>query len=95
MNIYDVIVRPLVTEKSELLKTEGKYAFMVNTRANKFEVKRAVETLYGVQVASVNVMNMPAKANRIRGRRRSVRRPVWKKAIVTVASGQRIEALEA
>jgi len=95
MDIYDVIVRPLVTEKSEIAKVEGKYTFIVNRRANKIQVKRAVETIYDVEVASVNVMNMPAKASAVRGRRRSVRRPVWKKAVVTVASGQRIEALEA
>jgi large subunit ribosomal protein L23 len=95
MNIYDVIVRPLITEKSEMQKWQGKYTFEVNLHANKSEIKRAVQEIYDVDVDSVNVMVMPAKVSRMRGRQVMVRRPVWKKAIVTVASGQRIEALEA
>jgi large subunit ribosomal protein L23 len=95
MHIYEVIERPLVTEKSEIQKWEGKYTFEVNFRANKSEIKRAVEEIYGVDVVAVNVMNMPAKMNRMRGRRRTVRYGAWKKAIVTVAPGQRIEELEA
>lgn len=95
MDTYEVIVRPLMTEKSVIAKEDGKYAFMVNSRANKIEIKRAVETIYGVSVTAVNVMNMPAKVNRTRGRHLRLRHPVWKKAVVTVASGQRIEALEA
>ncbi|MBN1259427.1 MAG: 50S ribosomal protein L23 [Anaerolineae bacterium] len=96
MNIYDVIVRPVVTEKTEILKAdEGQYTFEVNRRANKIEIKHAVETIYDVSVVSVNVLNMPAKINRMRGRRRVTRIPTWKKAVVTLAPGQRIEALEA
>lgn len=95
MDIYTVIVRPLVTEKTEGQKWEGKYAFKVHSRANKIEIKRAVEGIYGVDVVSVNVMNVPAKVNRTRGRRPIVRHPAWKKAIVTLVPGQRIEALEA
>ncbi len=95
MNIYDVIVRPIVTEKSTILREEGQYVFEVNRRANKLQIKEAVESIYGVDVIRVNVMNMPAKFNRIRGRRPSKRRSEWKKAVVTVAPGQRIEELEA
>ena len=95
MNIYDVIVRPLITEKTEMQKWLGKYTFEVNLQANKSEIKRAVEEIYDVDVENVNVMVMPAKASKMRGRRVMTRRPVWKKAIVTLASGQRIEALEA
>ncbi|MBN1487202.1 MAG: 50S ribosomal protein L23 [Anaerolineae bacterium] len=95
MDIYDVIVRPLQTEKSEAAKWQGKYTFEVNRNANKIEIKRAVESIYGVKVKAVNVMNMPAKVSRMRGRRVVARRPVWKKAIVTLAPGERIEALEA
>ncbi len=95
MNIYDVIVRPIITEKSTILRDEGQYVFEVNRRANKIEIKKAVESIYGVDVVRVNVMNMPAKFNRIRGRRPTKRRSEWKKAIVTVAPGQRIEELEA
>ncbi len=95
MDIYDVIVRPLVTEKSEMHKWEGKYAFEVNPGANKVQIKGAVESIYGVDVLTVNVLNMPAKISRVRGRRTRRRLPVWKKAIVTLAAGQRIESLEA
>ncbi|MGC9356716.1 MAG: 50S ribosomal protein L23 [Anaerolineae bacterium] len=95
MSIYDIIIRPIVTEKSESLKWQGKYTFEVHPGANKTEIKRAVERIYEVDVESVNTMIMPAKISTMRGRRVSVRRPAWKKAVVTVALGQRIEALEA
>ena len=95
MNIYEVIVRPLETEKAYAQREMGQYAFMVNRKANKGQIRRAVEEIYDVEVTSVNVMNMPAKINKMRGRRKVARRSVWKKAIVTLAPGSSIEALEA
>lgn len=95
MNIYDVIVRPLETEKAYVQRESGQYVFMVHSDANKNMIKQAVQGIYGVKVTGVNVMNMPGKLSRMRGRRRSVRRAPWKKAVVTLAEGQRIEALEA
>jgi len=95
MDIYDVIVRPMETEKSYLQREAGQYVFVVHGKANKVQIKTAVEEIYSVRVEAVNVMNMPGKANRIRGRRRTVRRPPWKKAVITLQPGQRIEALEA
>ncbi|MDX9954767.1 MAG: 50S ribosomal protein L23 [Anaerolineae bacterium] len=95
MDIYDVIIRPITTEKSELRKELGQYTFEVNRRANKQQIQDAVSEIYAVTVVSVNVMNMPAKIRHARGRRVNVHLPAWKKAIVTVASGQRIDALEA
>ncbi len=101
MDVYEVIVRPLVTEKTAILqspepgKGNRQYVFCVNANANKIQIQSAVETIYGVKVESVNVMNMPAKMSRVRGRRPRARRPVWKKAVVTVRPGERIEALEA
>jgi large subunit ribosomal protein L23 len=95
MNVYEIIVRPLETEKSFMLREEGKYAFIVNMDANKLEIKRAVEEIYGVSVDRVRTLVMPAKANKTRGRRRVARRAVWKKALVTLAPGERIEVLEA
>jgi len=95
MNPYKVIIRPVDTEKTRYQASElGQYTFEVDRRANKIEVKRAIETIYGVDVAAVNVMNMPAKATRRRGRRRMVRRPSWKKALVTLVGGQRLEVFE-
>ncbi|HEY88592.1 MAG TPA: 50S ribosomal protein L23 [Thermoflexia bacterium] len=95
MNVYDVIIAPVFTEKSEAMKWDGKYTFEVHTKANKNEIKRAVEVIYNVKVASVNTMIMPAKFSGSAGRRRGVRTKVWKKAIVSLVSGQRIVALEA
>lgn len=95
MNVYDIIVRPLETEKAYLLREEGHYAFIVKKEANKLEIKRAVEEIYGVSVDRVRTMVVPGKANKTRGRRRVARRAPWKKALVTLAAGERIEALEA
>lgn len=95
MNPYQVIIRPIDTEKSRYQSTElRQYAFEVHRRANKIDVKRAIETIYGVKVASVNVMNMPAKITRRYGRRRLVRHPVWKKAVVKLEPGERLEVFE-
>jgi large subunit ribosomal protein L23 len=95
MNPYKVIIRPIDTEKTRYQASElGQYVFEVDRRANKIEVRRAIQAIYGVDVLAVNVMNMPAKANSRRGRRRTVRRSQWKKAVVTVAEGQRLEVFE-
>jgi large subunit ribosomal protein L23 len=95
MDPYQVIIRPVDTEKTRYQASElGQYTFQVDAAANKIEVKRAVEALFGVKVAGVNVMNVPAKAHGLRGRRRVVRVPSWKKAIVTLAEGERIDLSE-
>jgi len=94
MNIYEVLKRPITTEKSGILSGYyGQYAFEVDRRANKLQVKEAVEKIFEVDVVAVNVMNMPAKRGRF-GRRRVVNKPAWKKAIVKLAPGQRIEFFE-
>jgi large subunit ribosomal protein L23 len=85
----------LETEKAYLLREQDKYVFVVHMKANKLEVKRAVEEIYGVNVNNVRTMVMPGKMSRIRGRRQSTRRAPWKKAVVTLAPGESIEALEA
>jgi large subunit ribosomal protein L23 len=95
MNPYEVIIRPIDTEKTRYQASElGQYTFKVDPRANKIEVKRAIETMFGVDVVAVNVMNLPAKVIRRRGRRRVVRRPPWKKAVVALAEGQRLDVFE-
>jgi len=95
MNSYKVIIRPVDTEKTRYQASElGQYTFEVDRRANKIEVKQAIESIFGVDVVAVNVMNMPAKASRRRGRRRVVRRSPWKKAVVTLAGGQRLDIFE-
>lgn len=95
MNPYKVIVRPIDTEKSHYQASElGQYVFEVDQSANKIDVKRAIEAIYRVDVAAVNIMNMSAKASNRYGRRRSMRRSSWKKAVVTLAEGQRLDVSE-
>jgi large subunit ribosomal protein L23 len=90
-----VIKRPVITERTQsLVGRYRQYTFEVDRRANKAQVKQAVETIYGVKVTAVNVMNMPAKVTKRWGRHRVVRQPVWKKAIVTLAEGGSIAVFE-
>jgi len=94
MHIYEVIKRPIVTEKSNILEDlYGQYTFEVDRRANKLQVKEAVERIFDVQVEKVRIVNMKPKRGRY-GRRTVVRESAWKKAIVTLASGQRLEIFE-
>ena len=86
---YDVIIRPVVTERSFDLMEEGKYTFEVAKAAPKEEIRAAVEKLFGVHVVKVNTINVKPKTRRVRyvaGKTRT-----WKKAIVTVAPGEQIE----
>ncbi len=93
MNPYQVIIRPLDTEKTRYQASKlGQYTFEVDRRANKVEVKQAIEAIFGVDVVAVNVMNVRGKKRRW-GRRQSLS-PSWKKAIVTLAPGDKIELFE-
>jgi large subunit ribosomal protein L23 len=94
--IYDVLVRPLVTEKSSYQSsTLNQYSFVVANKATKSMVKDAVEMLFDVSVVRVNIVNSPAKrGRRARSRRLLVRRPGYKKAIVTLAAGESLEMFE-
>lgn len=94
MHVYEVIRRPVVTEKSVVAADdENQFAFEVDMRANKFQVKEAVETAFDVEVTRVNIMVMPAKTTR-RGKNVRIRKPRWKKAVVTLASGDTIQLFE-
>jgi large subunit ribosomal protein L23 len=88
---HSILIAPVVSEKSYGLKAErNKYTFKVHPRAHKTQVRQAVEEVFGVDVVGVNVIKVPAKPKRrglIRGQR-----PGWKKAVVTIAEGQNIEA---
>ena len=90
MNSYDIIRRPIITERSmeAVYDREGneikKYTFEVPKTANKVEIKKAVEEVFGVKVSDVNTMNVTGKLKRM-GRNEG-RRPSWKKAIVTLAA---------
>jgi large subunit ribosomal protein L23 len=94
--IYDVLRRPLVTEKSNYQSGKlRQYTFEVSSDATKTLVKDAVETLFDVSVVRVNVINVPAKrGRRARSRRLLVRSPGFKKAIVTLVEGQTLEIFE-
>lgn len=89
MNLYEILRRPLITEKYSALQAQGKYAFEVDRKANKPLVKQAVEKAFNVEVTGVNMMNMPGKKRRV-GRRELQPHP-WKKAVVTLKPGDSIE----
>ncbi len=93
MNAHQVIRRPLVTEKSNIGREESNLAtFAVDPRANKHDIRRAVEELFDVEVLAVRTMRQPRKTKRIG--RYIGRRTEWKKAIVQLAEGQSIEFFE-
>ncbi len=93
MNQYDVILRPIVTEKSSLAKEAGnQYAFEVARDANKIEIAKAVERLFKVKVLAVRVVNMEGKARRLG--KHSGKRSDWKKAIVKIGPKDKISFFE-
>ena len=92
MHLYEVLRRPLITEKNTILQAQSKYAFEIDAVANKKQVKEAVEKAFKVKVTAVNVMNVPGKMKRVG--RRMVLTPSHKKAIVTLKAGDKIELFE-
>ena len=92
MHLYEVLRRPLITEKSTTLQTQNKYAFEIAEKANKPMVKQAIEKAFRVRVTGVNVVTVPGKTRRV-GRRQVLTRS-WKKAIVTLQAGDKIEFFE-
>jgi large subunit ribosomal protein L23 len=93
MELYNIIKRALITEKSVLLKDEfNKYLFEVDPRANKLEIGNAVEKLFKVKVLNVHILNLAGKkkrVGRVMGRKKD-----WKKAVVTLAPGNSIDIHE-
>jgi large subunit ribosomal protein L23 len=92
MNHYQIIIRPLITEKNTTLMEQNKYTFEVDRYAEKPQIKAAIETIFNVSVTSVRTINMRGKLRR-RGREMGYQKD-WKKAIVTLAEGDRIELFE-
>ena len=92
MHLYEVLRRPLITEKSTVLQEQNKYVFEVADGATKPQIKQAVEKAFNVKVTAVNVMTMPGKTRRIG--RRMVLTPTRRKAIVTVKAGEKIGFFE-
>ena len=94
MNSYDIIIRPIITERAMDGAADKKYVFEVAKTAGKIEVKKAVEEIFGVKVASVNTLNVPGKAKRL-GAGRPGRTKSWKKAYVQLtADSKSIEFFE-
>jgi len=95
MHIYQVLKRPVDTEKTRFQGGlyEPQYSFEIDRRANKQLVKAAVEQIFDVDVVKVHIINVKPKQGRY-GRRVVIRRPGWKKAIVTLAEGQRLNIFE-
>ncbi len=92
MHLYQVLRRPLITEKNTMLQAQGKYVFEVAEEANKQQIKQAVEKAFKVTVMAVNVMTVPGKTKRVG--RRMVLTPSHKKAIATLKPGDKIELFE-
>lgn len=82
--LYEILERPIITEKSVRLSQEGRYSFRCKTSANKIEIKQAVEKAFDVQVAVVNTLIVKGKTKRM-GKARAGKVSDWKKAIVTLA----------
>ena len=89
---YAVLLRPIITEKTTVLTGADKYVFEVDLRANKNQIREAVQIAFNVRVAEVNTMVMKGKPKRFG--RRVVNRPDWKKAVVTLVPGDKIELFE-
>ena len=93
MEARDILIRPLVTEKSTALMEQGKYVFMVAKEANKIQIANAVAEIFKVKVVSVNTVNVLGKMKRMG--RNAGKRSDYKKAIVKLAAGETIEFFEA
>lgn len=92
MHPYEVLRRPVITEKSTALQEEGKYTFEVAPGAAKPQVKEAVEKAFKVKVMDVSMITVPGKTRRVG--RRQVKGSPWKKAVVSLKTGQKIELFE-
>lgn len=95
-SVFEIIRRPIITEKSNYLSSAlNQYAFEVDYKATKSSVKDAIESIFDVKVERVNVMIVPAKQSRsMQNRRMRTRTNAYKKAIVTLAEGERIPIFE-
>ena len=91
MKISSIVLQPIVTEKSFDLSSRGVYSFKVNMKATKYSVAKELKRLYGVDAVSVNTAVTAGKKRRILGTRMRVKTPRWKKAVVKIKEGQKIE----
>ena len=93
---YRIIKQPLITEKSTILRESNKYAFVVDTKANKADIRKAAEELFDLKdkILKINTIQVRGKAKGQFWRHRQGRRPNWKKVIITVTEGTIIDAFE-
>ncbi|MCC7105247.1 MAG: 50S ribosomal protein L23 [Chloroflexi bacterium] len=99
LTAHEILVKPIVTEKNTMLSESGRYAFEVDVRANKIQIRQAIQEVFNVEVTAVNIIRVPGKVKRVvRGRRRvkqiAGRTRSWKKAVVSLKEGQRIELFQ-
>ncbi len=92
LRLNNTIVKPLINEKAVDLSKENKYSFRVNLKASKGSISNEIESMYGVTVIAVNTCIVPGKKKRILKTRRFTKTSGWKKAIVQLKEGQKIEA---
>jgi len=92
MHLYEVLRRPIITEKNTFLQEQDKYVFEVAKEANKHQIKQSVEKAFEVKVIGVNIITVPSKTRRVG--RRQVQTSPWKKAIITLEAGQKIGFFE-
>ncbi|MCC6382345.1 MAG: 50S ribosomal protein L23 [Dehalococcoidia bacterium] len=92
MHPYGVLLRPIITEKTTLMTGQDKYVIEVDPRANKNQIKEAIQLAFNVRVLAVNTMMMKGKPKRFG--RRVTNRPDWKKAVVSLFPGDKIELFE-
>jgi len=89
MEARDIVIRPVITEKSYAMIEQNRYTFVVDKRARKIEIAAAVEEIFKVTVVKVNTMNVPGKSRRVRYAKGMT--PSWKKAVVTLKDGDTIK----
>jgi len=95
MSTGDILLKPIITEKSlRLVGEENKYSFKVTRKATKKQVKKAIEELYKVKVLEVNIVKLPGKSRRSLKTRKEFKSASWKKAVVKLAEGQKIDVFE-
>lgn len=94
--IHKILVKPVITEKSQALSENGKYTFVVHRKANKIEIGKAIEKMYNVSVKDVNTFVMPVKVVTRSGRTGVMKgvKPSYKKAVVTLAAGETIDIFQ-
>jgi len=95
MELTQIIKKPIITEKSTHLVTEeNRYTFQVDKRVTKSQIKKAVELLFGVHVVGVKTVNIPGQTQRVGRTRRLVKLPGFKKAVIEIKKGEKIEGFE-